>query len=387
MEKEKIRLGTVAFTPKGEWVDVVGYKRLNVVSFHGSSFYAKKDNVGQQPSLASDYWGLLVEGGDIVNNPDEEDITSCILNGAHKLRLADRYYNKEQYNDKGYKILRRNLKEVNLAVVKIEITDIPAQDGEVSITINNKDTHTQLSAQEHNTTTLVALAIKKDLAINHRDYDVEIQGAVITMTHKYNGATTASAYDVKDTGVTLILLDSVKQTNVNVLTSDMVNQENTIYEIRYAFNLYGQNLTIPKGCVLLFNTGTMKNGTITMQDTIVFSYYDAIFSDIDIVGKYVFSNFSDIDSKLKAIIGLVHNIKALTNEEIEEITNGTYIPSDEPSIDDPTLLPSSDVKEQLQKMNDRLEEVDVRSSSTDIKFENFKESYLTTEQVKESTFD
>lgn len=48
----------------------------------------------------------------------------------------------------------------------------------------------------------------------------------------------------------------------NYLTQSMISKENTIYIIQYDYNLNGQTITIPSGCVLLFEGGSFSNGTI-----------------------------------------------------------------------------------------------------------------------------
>ena len=53
----------------------------------------------------------------------------------------------------------------------------------------------------------------------------------------------------------------------NILTQDMINKSNTIYEIRYDFDLNGEEITIPEGCVLDFQGGKITNGTINLQAT------------------------------------------------------------------------------------------------------------------------
>lgn len=40
--------------------------------------------------------------------------------------------------------------------------------------------------------------------------------------------------------------------------------ENTIYDIRYDFNLNGASVTIPRGCVLKMNGGSINNGTLVL---------------------------------------------------------------------------------------------------------------------------
>ena len=48
----------------------------------------------------------------------------------------------------------------------------------------------------------------------------------------------------------------------NVLTQDMINQPNTIYEIRYNFDLNNAKINIPNDCSLIFNGGVISNGFI-----------------------------------------------------------------------------------------------------------------------------
>ena len=48
----------------------------------------------------------------------------------------------------------------------------------------------------------------------------------------------------------------------NILTQDMINQPNTIYEIRYDFDLDGKEITIQEGCTLKFEGGSLKNGKL-----------------------------------------------------------------------------------------------------------------------------
>ena len=43
----------------------------------------------------------------------------------------------------------------------------------------------------------------------------------------------------------------------NILLQDMINQANTIYEIRYDFDLNNQTITIPENCILKFEGGPL----------------------------------------------------------------------------------------------------------------------------------
>ena len=59
---------------------------------------------------------------------------------------------------------------------------------------------------------------------------------------------------------------------INLLTQDMINEPNTIYEIRYDFDLNGESITIPKGCILDFKGGNFNNGIVNSVDTIINQY-------------------------------------------------------------------------------------------------------------------
>lgn len=43
---------------------------------------------------------------------------------------------------------------------------------------------------------------------------------------------------------------------------DQINKPNVIYEVRYDFDLEGKELTIPKGCILVFKGGCLYNGLV-----------------------------------------------------------------------------------------------------------------------------
>lgn len=53
------------------------------------------------------------------------------------------------------------------------------------------------------------------------------------------------------------------------LFKEQLIQFNTIYEIRYDFDLRGEIVEIPENCTLKFEGGSVKNGTITLQNTLL----------------------------------------------------------------------------------------------------------------------
>lgn len=50
--------------------------------------------------------------------------------------------------------------------------------------------------------------------------------------------------------------------SANILTQEMINQPNTVYEIRYNFDLGGEAIVIPEGSILKFSGGIIRNGEI-----------------------------------------------------------------------------------------------------------------------------
>ena len=126
-----------------------------------------------------------------VNAADEEDITVIEENGKQKLKFADRNYEPLNASGKGYKILRKNI---------IEIED-----------------------------------------------------------------------------------ENSSKVRKNILTKEMINEPNTVYEIRYDFDLNGEEITIPENCVLKFNGGSFKNGILNGNSAYISNKENTlIFKDVKI---------------------------------------------------------------------------------------------------------
>lgn len=64
----------------------------------------------------------------------------------------------------------------------------------------------------------------------------------------------------------------------NILTQGMINQENTVYIVEYDFDLDGKVISIPKGCTLWFQGGSINNGTIYLQETAILGAFE--FADM-----------------------------------------------------------------------------------------------------------
>lgn len=70
----------------------------------------------------------------------------------------------------------------------------------------------------------------------------------------------------------------------NILTQDDFNQENTIYVVGYDFDLDGDTINVPEGCVISFDGGSITNGELISNSTIVSG--DFTKSKDSLVGVY-----------------------------------------------------------------------------------------------------
>lgn len=133
---------------------------------------------------------------------------------------------------------------------------------------------------------MVAQKVASALQESMTEYDVSIDASLITLTRKSSGSVTPSVFSDNTTGVVCIITDSTKREFRNILISNMINQPNTIYEIRYDFNLDSKTIIIPNNCILYFTSGKFYNGSINMDNTIVSTLYEDVLSEINISGNY-----------------------------------------------------------------------------------------------------
>lgn len=73
--------------------------------------------------------------------------------------------------------------------------------------------------------------------------------------------------------------------------ASQVTLPNTIYEIRYNFDLGGAEVTIPENCVLQFEGGKLSNGTISLSNSKIVAYDCQIFDNIS------FSSVSTLEGR------------------------------------------------------------------------------------------
>lgn len=72
----------------------------------------------------------------------------------------------------------------------------------------------------------------------------------------------------------------------NVLSQDVINDENTIYEIRYDFDLQTATINIPNNSILKFNGGSLSNGVINGNNTSLKGEVSCLYN-ISLIGTYI----------------------------------------------------------------------------------------------------
>ena len=110
----------------------------------------------------------------------------------------------------------------------------------------------------------------------------------------------------------------------NILTQEMINQSDTIYKIRYDFDLDSTQITIPENCILKFDGGSLINGIVNCDNTVIQADPYNIFTNIEIKGvhsseAYIEWFFRDEDkfynSAFKEVITYFSTINFISGKE------------------------------------------------------------------------
>ena len=238
----------------------------------------------------------VVVEGNVTNLPDDEDLTSVQIGGREVVKLNDRAYEPSNFSGKGYKILRKNIQRLSLPTATILVSNIPSSSGSITITINGKTTTVALDVATDTTTTIIATKIGTAIKESLDDYDVSVSSNTIVLTRNNSKYASPSSIDVGNTTAGISVKDSItKSERRNVLTQDMINEPNTVYEIRYDFDLNGAETCIKDNCVLKFNGGSISNGTINGNLYDIDAQKFKIFENINIKGAAKLNNYYLID--------------------------------------------------------------------------------------------
>ena len=183
--------------------------------------------------------------------PDEEDLTKSAsdANGNAYLSLKNRKYEPDKYSGLGRKILRRR-------VVEIEDPIYGTQE---------KNLLLQADFAEDNT----VYVVRYDFTLNGQDITLPDNSYI-----EYEGGSISDGNIIdRAGGFNRVILKKNIVNGKSILTQEMINKENTIYEIRYDFDLNSAEITIPEGCILTFQGGKFSNGNIVGNNTIFYRVY------------------------------------------------------------------------------------------------------------------
>lgn len=78
-------------------------------------------------------------------------------------------------------------------------------------------------------------------------------------------------------------IDGVRK---NILTQNMINDPNTVYEIRYDFDLNSETINTPKDCILKFEGGSISNGNINGDSCFLSGNLSNILNNVILKGTY-----------------------------------------------------------------------------------------------------
>ena len=267
---------------------------------------------------------FIVEG-DVTNLPDEEDLTSVnTIDGREVIKLNDRTYEPSNFSGKGYKILRKNIKKFDIPTVSIVVSYAPTSSGDITITVNDKVTTINLDSSTDTTPAIVATKIATDLKYSLDDYDISVSSNRITLTRHNDSSVSPSSINVGNTSAVITVKDGVnKNVRKNVLRQDMINDSDTVYEIKYDFDLNNTTIDINDNCILKFNGGSLKNGTINLKNTNIDALCNiVIFKNVNVIGStnsiayadwfgvkgYTFPNKIDVSQEIQRALDSAFNI-------------------------------------------------------------------------------
>ena len=240
---------------------------------------------------------IIDEGFD--NLADEEDITA----EDGKLKLRDRAYDADNFSGKGYNILRKNIQQVTVPKFDLTINTGCTANGNITINEISIEVTTEASTPE-----AVAQLIQSAIS------GTTISGAVVTFTSN-------PTIDYSTTGVSGQVVDNSYQKNRNILTQDMVNEANTVYEIRYDFDLGGIEVTIPENCTLKFVGGKLSNGTVNCSNNATIDSTLNDILDVELI------NYKGNVFKADWLVG-ADNVKISKSFEVFGNTSGSILLQD-----------------------------------------------------------
>lgn len=263
---------------------------------------------------------------------DEEDLTSVNQNGQSVLKFADKPYSPENFNGKGYIILRKNIQKVSIPIITITVNSIPTTSGNLTFAIDGITTNVAVSIDTETSIELVVKKIADYLEKDMSNYIITTSSNVITLTCIYISTLQPSSFSANSTGIDCIIADSYKDEYRNVITPSMISASNTIYEIKYDFELL-PNTFLDISCEFYLNGGSIKSKYVYKNinlNTTPFkltSKQSNIFNSAIISAPYLNLTVNDVVNPTTKEIAINNATIDFANGYIErKNSNGKYLP-------------------------------------------------------------
>lgn len=259
----------------------------------------------------------------VVNSllPDEEDITITDKdsNGNSKLKFKDRKYDPSTFSGMGHKILRKNIvRRVNDDGTIDYINYLSANEFSDSNTIYEIKYDFDLNGKEIqllenctlyynggslnngtiicSNTTLNGIINNNNVSLqgtyNLLDLDIKINEVENRLNEKLEEVSKPDEEDITiSSNNKLSFKDRPSENGMGYIivrnNQDLISQitlPNTIYEIRYNFDLQKRLFTMPNNCTLLFNGGSFLNGTLKLNNTRILQANESFKSSLNVLG-------------------------------------------------------------------------------------------------------
>lgn len=289
----------------------------NIIASREEGGIALANELGNSKMIGISQWKLTEEITDIKGQvgsiADEEDLTVVKKAGLTKqveLKLKDKAYDPDVHSGMGRKYLRKNNVVVGGIPFMGIVENVNAAEGDEEEIIDEVFFD---RVRER----FVGAIVSLDPTTQAKSYSFLMQWEDYgTMAYSlYVPISSSRMYDLngvpyKWSGSDLVVYDGADRGEKvkNVLTQAMLqdadghNLENTIFHIQYDYTLDGESIEVPAGSILLFEGGSISNGTLTGDFTVVKAIGTEVFHNVTLPG-----NVESIDKE-------VADLKAMDND-------------------------------------------------------------------------
>lgn len=226
---------------------------------------------------------------DEVPVPSGEQIGTDILLDTQDFQVEDKKIqlaNRDNTLGMGYKILRPHHIVENRAKMVLTAQSKAYYSGMLHITVNGVQYHVELTENDDAATVMskIYAVIEPELT---SDYILTLSDNTITIIKRDNTEIADCIIDNADTNADVHVENTTENIDIYSIGQSDFDSENTIYEVRYNFNLDHNTITIPSGSVIKFNGGNLNNGSIVFDSTYILGPTALLFdSTLNVSGSY-----------------------------------------------------------------------------------------------------